>query len=159
VAKKRKQKPDLKLADSESIVQRGYRLTRQRRVILEKVQEVAPEHLSADQVYELVHQEVPHVSFSTVYRNLRFLEELGLIRVLRYGKRFSRYDAALAPHYHVFCRSCGELENLALSELEGLDDEAAAASGFQVDEHQMLFSGLCPSCRSPKRRSRAGTRS
>ena len=138
---------DQPLEASEAIQQRGYRLTRQRRVILEKLQASAPmEHPSADQVYEMVHMDIPNVSFGTVYRNLKFLEELGLIRVLRYGKRFSRYDAVLGPHYHVFCRSCGRLENLDLPPLDDLEERAAALSGFQINGHHLEFSGICSAC-------------
>ena len=57
---------------------RGVRLTRQRRVLLE-VMDQAERHLSADAILELAQKIDPNVHRVTVYRTLEMLKKMGLL--------------------------------------------------------------------------------
>ena len=53
-----------------------YRNTRQRKIVLEAVQE-HHDHPSADQIYLEIRTKDPRISRGTVYRNLNILSEEG----------------------------------------------------------------------------------
>ena len=77
---------------NQKIKQQGYRMTRQREVVLEELTKIRS-HPKADEIYQLVRKKLPNISFGTVYRNLKLLKELGLVRELSFGKSFSRFEA------------------------------------------------------------------
>ena len=56
------------------LTQKGYRITPQRMMILEAVEE-ADDHISAEEIYTLVCAKFPNVNISTVYRTLELLKE------------------------------------------------------------------------------------
>ncbi len=125
---------------------RSQRFTRQRMVILDELTKVTS-HPSAREVYRMVQRKLPNISFGTVYRNLRLLEELGLIQELNYLKGASRYDGTPDNHYHVSCTGCGRVDDISMGTRRGLDREAANASRYDVKAHRIEFYGLCPKCR------------
>src|SRR3972149_11659844 len=84
-------KPDLELL-SQKIKNSRLRLTRQRRVIYEELAKVDT-HPRAEEIYEIVQKRIPHVSFGTVYRNLKALRELGLVAEDKFGHNYSHFDA------------------------------------------------------------------
>jgi len=43
-----------------------------------------------------------NISFATVYKNLKLFTEKNIIQELDFGENFSRYDAFLEDHHHVF---------------------------------------------------------
>ncbi|HKI82610.1 MAG TPA: transcriptional repressor, partial [Pseudodesulfovibrio sp.] len=56
----------------------GFRLSKQRKVILEELRKVKS-HPTADEVYDMVRKIIPRISLGTVYRNLEFLSSKGLV--------------------------------------------------------------------------------
>lgn len=121
------------------------RMTPQRRVILEALRK-SGNHPSADQVYELVREKLPHVSMGTVYRNLETLAEAGLIQRLELGPGPRHYDAGTKEHYHIRCLQCGKIEDILVELPIGLDRAARIKTGFEVVGHWLEFLGYCPGC-------------
>ncbi len=122
------------------------RQTRQRQLILETLRGLRT-HPTADEVYQLVRQQMPNVSLGTVYRNLERLSADGLVRKIHGEGGSRRFDGDLSPHHHARCRRCGQLVDLPaqlnlpeLGELPGLE-------GFQVLGFRLEVLGLCPRCR------------
>ncbi len=75
----------------------GIRLTPQRALVLDVVYH-SDGHLTADQVYEQVRAQSPYVDLSTVYRNLVFLRQQGLIGELRLEGQPARFEAVRSGH-------------------------------------------------------------
>ncbi len=130
---------------NQKIKQQGYRMTRQRAIVLEELSR-SKEHPKADEIYQMVRRRLPHISFGTVYRCLKLLQELGLVRELNYGKCFSRFDARAENHQHFTCTSCCRVMDV---------DEplAVTTAGVQVDgkkvrvsDYRLEFYGLCRDC-------------
>jgi len=83
----------------------------------------------------------------TVYRNLHILVAQGKLRVLRFGSGQDLYDARLEPHYHLVCRSCGDLRDSTLPPVTELDKLAGnQATDFSVEGHMLAFHGVCRNC-------------
>jgi Fe2+ or Zn2+ uptake regulation protein len=121
------------------------RMTNQRRVILEQLQEPNV-HLTADDIYARVRQVIPNVSLGTVYRNLEVLTRAGLLRKLHLGDAQKHYDGGLHRHYHVRCMECGRVSDVS-SEPFGDINAVATAEGFDIHDHELEFSGVCHVCR------------
>lgn len=132
----------------DNLRQRGGRMTRQRRVLLETLSRVDT-HPTAAELYEMVRRRLPDVSQGTVYRNLRHLEELGYVQELDYGPGASHFDATVEPHYHLRCDECQRVIDLHIERepSPGIDAAQRAAPQWRVCDHRVEFRGLCPKCR------------
>ena len=126
------------------------RMTTQRLTILDELKKVTS-HPSAYDVYRMVIKKIPNISFGTVYRNLIFLEDLGLVQELNYGKKNSRYDGNPDNHYHISCEKCGRMDDIPISIWGKLDRETSNVTGYRVKAHRIEFYGLCPKCQGKRR--------
>ena len=138
-------KTNLKVLN-QKIKQQGYRMTRQREVVLDELSRTRA-HPKADEIYQMVRKKLPHISFGTVYRNLRLLKELGLVRELSYGKNFSRYEAYYDNHQHFTCKSCGRVMDIDKPLNIPASNVRVDGSSLEVDEFRLEFYGTCDDCR------------
>lgn len=120
------------------------RNTRQRELVLASVEHRC-DHPSADDVYEEVHKEDPHISRATVYRNLHLLVDAGRI-ISIHTENGERFDRRLDDHAHVVCERCGRVADVPAPRLDEADGQAASSTGFQVRGHELVFFGVCPAC-------------
>ncbi len=121
-------------------------MTRQREVVLDELSRTK-EHPKADEIYQMVRKKLPHISFGTVYRNLRLLKELGLVRELSYGKNFSRFEAYYDNHQHFTCKSCGKVMDIDDPSDIPTGNVHVGGSIMDVDEYRLEFYGTCDDCR------------
>ena len=85
---------------------KGYRLTPQRELVLQAVDELG--HATPDEVHAKVRESSSAVNISTIYRTLELLEELGLVRHTHLTDRAPTYHSKATPdHVHLVCRGCG----------------------------------------------------
>jgi Fur family peroxide stress response transcriptional regulator len=105
-------------------------------------------HPTALEVYEAVKRVRLRIGLASVYRILHYLVEQEYIRELDIGDESSRYDGRTSRHDHAICRSCGMLLDvpveLMLSQ-QALQD-AARATGIELESHEVRLYGLCTSC-------------
>jgi Fe2+ or Zn2+ uptake regulation protein len=121
------------------------RNTKQRAAILDLLREGYC-HLTADQIYDEVKIAIPSISKGTVYRNVRVLEELGLVSELNLNDTVSRFEAKRNNHYHFRCERCGQVFDVDEPVNEELDRRIAEKTGFKISCHQTEFRGLCCDC-------------
>jgi Fur family transcriptional regulator, peroxide stress response regulator len=128
-----------------------YRRSQQRARILEILKETKS-HPTADWVYKKLKEEIPDLSLGTVYRNLKVLAEQGHIQKLPFGSTFDRFEAKIAPHYHLVCEKCGLVEDFEMPQYSDINQKAEKMSSFQISRHRIDFFGLCKKCQNkPKR--------
>ena len=109
------------------------------------------DHPSAGEVYDRITMEYPDISKGTVYRNLNSLVESGLLGKVSVPSGADRFDHILARHYHIKCTHCGKFMNVEnFDYFHDLDDKLANATGFKMEHHGIVFSGLCPECQKHK---------
>jgi len=82
----------------------------------------------------------------TVYRNLRQLAAIGIIRQVALSDGLERYDQRTSQHYHFKCKNCGSILDVDLEYITGINDAVQIKYGVQVDEHDVVFSGACLKC-------------
>ncbi len=129
------------------IRQRGFRVTPQRRTILQAVIQ-GGEHSSLEEVYQRVRASQPGINLATVYRDLNFLCELRILVAADVGGRKWVFElAGEVPHHHLVCRTCGKVERIEQGEVQGLVDQMVAEHEFFIDMDHMVLFGLCKECR------------
>ncbi len=127
-------------------MENNFRITRQRRIILEELRR-SPGHPTADELYAKVRRRLPRVSLGTVYRNLDLLSRGGVIGKIETGGGKMRFDAMAVPHYHIHCRQCGRMGDLELADPPDLARLVSDPGGFRVTGYRLEFTGLCARCR------------
>jgi len=103
-------------------------------------------HPSAAELYERVRGRIPHLSFGTVYRNLKLLREQGMVTELSLGSSASLWDGNPSPHYHFTCQGCGQILDLPVSLKLDCYDEIEAQTGVRITGHRAEFYGQCVGC-------------
>lgn len=123
------------------------RSTRQRTALLSIIaREARP--LSPYELHDLALREIPSISQSTVYRNLRSLEQAGAIHGVAIPGQPPRYELAEIAahhHHHFLCRSCDRVYDL-----EGCPGglRALLPRGFTLEDHTLVLAGRCSECAS-----------
>ncbi|AYF29906.1 MULTISPECIES: Fur family transcriptional regulator [Micromonospora] len=131
----------------ELLRSRGLRVTRPRLAVLDVLS--AGGHLEVDEITRRVRQRIDSVSTQAVYDVLGALSRAGLSRRIEPAGSPARYEARVGDnHHHVVCRGCGEIADVdcAVGSAPCLDPNVA--HGFELDEAEVTFWGLCPSCQS-----------
>ncbi len=143
---------DSSLLDSELIGvlrARGQRVTLPRLLVHRHVRG-AQRHVSAEQVYAELADELPSLSPATVYSTLDLLDELGFVRRMNTPRGAIMYDSRVEDHHHVICRRCGRMQDLDVAIDTRAAERAARSAGFEVAHSQLTLSGLCPDCAPAK---------
>lgn len=126
------------------------RNTIQRTLVLQAVQRLQC-HATAEEVYETIMQEHPHISRATVYRNLRSLAQDGEIRRMEIPGAADRFDHQCHEHCHVKCEKCGRVFDVDMENITGLEKNIRDAHGFAFTGYEILFCGVCPDCQAQNR--------
>jgi Fur family peroxide stress response transcriptional regulator len=121
------------------------RNTVQRQIILDTLTRLNT-HPSIEELCAEIRKDHPAISKTTVYRNLRQLAKNGLIREVSLLDGLERYDSYTEQHYHFKCKSCGGIYDVEIDYVSGLNDAVHEKYSFQVDEHNIVFSGVCKKC-------------
>jgi len=109
-------------------------------------------HPSVELVYEEVRKDFPTTSLATVYKTVTLLKELNEILELGFPEGGNRYDGARPyPHPHLICTKCHKIVDPNLESLEGVTQELASETGFQIISHRLDFFGICPGCQKKGR--------
>ena len=124
------------------------RNTNQRKIILEILKNNYT-HPTADEIFEKARAIDEHISRGTVYRNLGFLAETGEILKVKVPNGSDHYDGTLHEHYHFCCDNCCKVYDVpenAKVEASQVSEQMQKA-GFDVNSHDLIFTGLCLECR------------
>ena len=130
---------------TSTLKQNGFRLTPQRRMILDVIHE-ARGHLTAEDIIEYVRSRVEGVDKSTIYRTLELLEDLGCVYRNRVGDHYIYHHADGGHHHHVVCHACGRGLDLDDDVFAPVEDAVASKTGFRVAFSHVVMRGLCPDC-------------
>jgi Fe2+ or Zn2+ uptake regulation protein len=128
----------------------GFRLTPQRYAILQVLEQCGC-HLSPSEIREQAGKIIPNLTEATVYRNLDFLAQQGLVLVAHVGSGRIVYESAAHPHHHLYCRHCGGSVDITHEDLAPLYDRIQQKTGFRLDSSHVTFFGVCPKCAAERK--------
>lgn len=132
----------------QSIQAQGGRMTSQRRLILETLQNMGS-HPTAEELFRVASKQDQRLNLSTVYRTLRWLETHNLVRsrILDQDRRQERFDPAFPQeHYHFMCSNCKkviEFDNLLVNTIKA---QFELRTGARVETGSVVLHGLCARC-------------
>jgi Fur family ferric uptake transcriptional regulator len=129
-----------------AIREQGGRVTDQRRAILRVLFEQS-DHVTADDLATLVHDRLPDVHLTTVYRFLDTLEEMGLVAHVHLGHGPAVYHLTEHSHAHVVCDACGAIGAIDGSLLQAWSLQLQRTNGFALVDQHFALAGRCAACR------------
>ena len=125
----------------------GMRVTNQRMLILEVIR-CGQGHLDADEIYRRAREKQPSLSFSTVYRTLQKLKQLGLIEELHFDESHHHYEVKPSTeHHHLVCLDCGRVIEFHYPLARYVKKNAPEARDFEIIDTEVRISGYCSRCR------------
>ncbi|HEY5663652.1 MAG TPA: Fur family transcriptional regulator [Ilumatobacter sp.] len=126
----------------------GVQVTAQRLAVL-RVASDRP-HSTADDIDKLVRAEIGAISRQAVYDALGVLTDKGLLRRLQPAGSPARYEGRVGDnHHHLICRGCGQMVDVDCAVGFTPCLTAADASGYLIDEAEVVYWGRCPDCLVP----------
>jgi Fe2+ or Zn2+ uptake regulation protein len=126
---------------------RGLRVTRPRMAVLDVLSTGG--HLDVEEITKRVRDRLDSVSTQAVYDVLGALTRAGLARRLEPAGSPALFESRSGDnHHHVVCRGCGIILDVdcAIGSAPCLDP--SQTHGFEVDEAEVTFWGLCPACQT-----------
>ena len=126
---------------------KGYKITKNRLVLLEVLFENIHQLLTIEELYSLIKAKNPKINRSTVYRNIETLQGLNLLfkKVAASGTSTYKVVCSDEHHHHMICDTCGSIviyHHCDFSAYEAF----AKANGFILTGHTLELHGLCQSC-------------
>ena len=121
------------------------RVTRPRMAVLHAVGQHP--HADTELIIDAARELVPDISRQTVYDALNALAATGLVRRIQPAGSVARYETRVGDnHHHVVCRSCGVIADVDCAVGEAPCLTASDPLGFEVDEAEVIYWGICPEC-------------
>ena len=127
----------------------GYRITPQRRIIVEKIIQTAG-LLTVAEIWKLVRDEYNDIGLDTIYRNINMLTEIGVLTPINgTGNESTRYEVVHANHHHhVVCIKCGKAVCVDYCPINQEFIAMLRAQGYELVRHNVELLGLCTDCKT-----------
>ncbi len=130
---------------SELLRGAGLRVTQPRLAVLGALADQP--HADVETLAAATRTALGSVSTQAVYDVLRALTEAGLARRIEPAGSPARFELRVGDnHHHVVCRVCGSIADVDCAVGERPCLTASEANGFVIDEAEVTYWGLCPSC-------------
>lgn len=134
--------------------EQGYRITNQRKAIINAFINSKKHLLTAAEVHSIVNAEKDIMNFSTVYRNLEILLKVGLLKkiILDHGVNSYELNKDNNHHHHLICLICGEMESIDYCPIEEINNNIKKSSNFIPIDHRLEIYGYCEKCGKIKKK-------
>lgn len=136
---------------------KGLKVTNQRIMVLKALAESPGQHLTTEEVYDLVKKGSPEIGLATVYRTTQVLLDLELIDKINLDDGFVRYEIShkgqdgTHHHHHLICLECGKVYSFEDDLLEKLEKRIEDTMSFSVVDHEVKLYGYCKECNENKK--------
>ena len=130
------------------ISENNLKITKQRRIVLKSFLE-CKNHISVEELYNLVLKTEPKIGLATVYRTLALLTKSGLALEMDFGDGQKRYESSYKSvhHDHMVCTECGKILEFNHPLIEKYQEEVAMEKNFKITSHKLDLFGLCQDCK------------
>jgi len=127
---------------TERCTEKGLRMTGQRRVIAQVLEE-AIDHPDVEDLYQRASKINTHISIATVYRTVKLLEETGIIERHEFRDGRARYEIVPEDHHdHLIDLKSGTVIEFANEEIEALQEKIARELGYELVDHRLELYGI-----------------
>ncbi len=96
-----------------------------------------PQHLSADQIIEVLREKGSKVSKATVYNSLNLFGEKGLVMECQVDPQRRFYDSTTTPHHHFYNADTHELTDIPVDAVM-IDGIPELPAGTQLESAELI---------------------
>tara|TARA_B100000427_G_scaffold211082_1_gene176021 strand:- start:182 stop:610 length:429 start_codon:yes stop_codon:yes gene_type:complete len=138
----------MKLSIEQKCIQKGVKLTDQRKIIAKVMSESKKtygesDHPDVDELYKRVSKVDPKISIATVYRTVKLFEESGILTKHDFKGGKARYEAINESHHdHLIDVKTGEIIEFVDDEIEKLQNRVAEKYGYDLVDHKLELYGV-----------------
>lgn len=129
---------------------RGWRLTPQRETILNVFQNLpSGQHLSAEDLFILLDKDGESISLSTIYRTLKLMARMGILRELELAEGHKHYEINQPSphhHHHLICVRCNTTIEFKNDSILKIGARTAKKEGYHLLDCQLSIHAICPIC-------------
>lgn len=131
----------------------NFRITPQRKAILQIMNDCKGHHLETENIYELLDAkggQSVKAGLATVYRTMDLFERIGLVSRLSMEGSPARYELTVPQelnHHHLICLKCGRVQEFDDRLTEDLKKQVLQDKDFQAHGKPMKIYGYCSKCR------------
>lgn len=130
---------------ADSLRRAGLRATASRIAVLGALR--SQPHIDAETLMQKVRAELGSISSQAVYNIAGALAGAGLVRRIEPAGSSALYELRVGDnHHHVVCRTCSAVGDIDCAIGERPCLTPSQTHGFLVDEAEVTYWGLCPSC-------------
>jgi Fur family ferric uptake transcriptional regulator len=126
----------------------GWRLTPQRETILHVFQNLPKgDHLSAEELHDLLHQRGESIALSTIYRTVKLMARMGILRELELAEGHKRYELNQPVphhHHHSVCIQCNRTIEFKNDSILKQAMKQVEKEGVQLIDCQLVVHTICP---------------
>ena len=121
----------------EACVQKGMRMTDQRRIIAQVI-EAASDHPDVEELYRRASAIDDRISLSTVYRTVNLFEEAGLVTKHDFKDGRARFELIPDEHHdHLIDIRTGKVIEFRNEEIEAIQEVIAKRLGYRLVDHRL----------------------
>jgi Fe2+ or Zn2+ uptake regulation protein len=132
------------------------RVTRPRLAVLAAVREHP--HADTYSIIDATRGELGSVSRQAIYDVLNALTTAGLLRRIQPSGSVARYESRVGDnHHHIVCRACGAVADVDCAVGFSPCLDASENHGYEIEEAEVIYWGLCPGCSQRKTSARGAT--
>ena len=142
---------------AEALRASGLRVTAPRLGVLRALR--SRPHSDTESVISAVRVELGSVSTQAVYNVLGALVDVGLVRRIEPAGSPALYEMRVGDnHHHIVCRMCGAATDVDCAVGRRPCLSPSETHGYDLDEAEVTFWGLCPDCQAPASSATGGSR-
>ncbi len=120
----------------------------QKRDLVLKIFLKTDQHISAEDLFRLVKEKYPDISYTTVYRTLKLIVDSGIADVVDFQDGVKRYERKVGREYHAhfICTKCNTNFEVFDDKIQHLSSRLAKEQNFLPQNHRLEIFGLCKKC-------------
>lgn len=125
--------------------------TKQRNIILDFFKHHPEEKITAEDMLEQINSQETIISKATIYRNLDYLVNVGLIQKINLDNTCSCYiyckeESRSVAHF--CCDNCGKIVTIDNPIVNRLNDKLQKEYNFKIDNSKTILHGICQNCKA-----------
>ena len=138
---------DKQIMSKDQLKKAGLKITGPRVKIFQVLTTSDKRHLSAEDIYHLLHKQDEDIGLATVYRVLTQFESSGLIHRHRFDEDCAVFELSDGEHHdHLVCINCQKVVEFVDDVIEKRQEDIAKENGFEITDHSLYIYGVCPAC-------------
>jgi len=103
-------------------------------------------HPTVDDMYQIIKNEFPNISYDTVSRTMLTFAEIGIVDLVEVYGGAKRFDPNVSDHHHLHCVACGEIVDFHNDPYNDLSIPEEFRQKFRVISSRVVLKGICEQC-------------